>query len=119
MNPRDEDYIHHILGAISSIEAYTAEGETAFMYDRKTQDAVIRNLEIIGEAANKLSLELHSSQPDIPWADIIGMRNRLIHGYLTVDLNIVWSTVHEVLPGFKAKISMLLGHTAPPGDSSK
>ena len=58
MKPRDEDYMHHILGAISSIEAYTAEGETAFMYDRKTQDAVIRNLEIIGEAANKLSLEL-------------------------------------------------------------
>ena len=50
------------------------------MVDRKTQDAVIRNLEIIGEAANKLSLELHSSLPDIPWADIIGMRNRLIHG---------------------------------------
>ncbi|OFZ86853.1 MAG: hypothetical protein A2V78_13890 [Betaproteobacteria bacterium RBG_16_64_18] len=51
MKPRDEDYMHHILGAISSIEAYTAEGETAFMVDRKTQDAVIRNLEIIGEAA--------------------------------------------------------------------
>ena len=83
------------------------------MVDRKTQDAVIRNLEIIGEAANKLSLELHASLPVIPWADIIGMRNRLIHGYLTVDLNIVWRKVHEVLPGFKAKISMLLGPAAP------
>ena len=113
MTPRDEDYIHHILGAISSIEAYTAEGETAFMVDRKTQDAVIRNLEMIGEAANKLSPELHSSQPDIPWVDIIGMRNRLIHGYLTVNLDIVWSTVNDVLPGFKAKIAMLLGPAAP------
>jgi len=89
VNLRDKDYVHHILGAISSLESYTAEGETAFMVDRKTQDAVIRNLEVIGEAANKLSPEFHSSQPDIPWIDIIGMRNRLIHGYLTVDLNIV------------------------------
>jgi len=112
VNPRDEDYMHHILGAISSIEAYTVEGETAFMADRKTQDAVIRNLEIIGEAANKLSPELRSSQPDIPWVDIIGMRNRLIHGYLTVNLDIVWSTVHEVLPGFKATIAALLGPPA-------
>ena len=82
------------------------------MVDRKTQDAVIRNLEMIGEAANKLSPELHSSQPDIPWVDIIGMRNRLIHGYLTVNLDIVWSTVNDVLPGFKAKIAMLLGPAA-------
>ena len=87
------------------------------MYDRKTQDAVIRNLEVIGEAANKLSLELRSSQPNIPCVDIIGMRNRLVHGYLTVDLNIVWSTVHEVLPGFKAKIAMLLGPPAPSENS--
>ena len=118
MKLRDEDYIHHILGAISSIESYTAEGETAFMYDRKTQDAVIRNLEVIGEAANKLSPELHSSQPDVPWIDIIGMRNRLIHGYLTVDLNIVWSTVQDVLPGFKAKIVGLLGSAALPDNSN-
>lgn len=61
-------------------ESYTVEGEAAFLYDRKTQDAVIRNLEIIGEAANKLSPELQASNADIPWADMIGMRNRLIHG---------------------------------------
>lgn len=117
MNLRDEDYIHHILGAIASVESYTAEGEAAFLYDRRTQDAVIRNLEIIGEAANKLSPELQASNPDIPWADMIGMRNRLIHGYLTVDLNIVWSTVHEVLPGFKTKIAGLLDPAAAPGNA--
>jgi uncharacterized protein with HEPN domain len=109
VNLRDEDYLNHVLDAISSIESYVEDGETAFMYERKTQDAVIRNLEIIGEAVNKLSSNLQASHPDIPWADIVGMRNRLIHGYLTVDLNVVWSTVEEVLPSFKTKIVELLG----------
>ena len=53
----------------------------------------------------------------MPWIDIIGMRNRLIHGYLTVDLNLVWSTVHDVLPGFKAKLAGLLGPATPPDNS--
>jgi len=109
VNLRDEDYLNHVLGAISSIESYTAGGEAAFMGDRKTQDAVIRNLEVIGEAVNKLSPELQKAHPEIPWADIVGMRNRLIHGYLTVDLNVVWSTVTQVLPSFRTKVGELLG----------
>jgi len=109
VNLRDADYLNHVLGAISSIESYTVDGEAAFMRDRRTQDAVIRNLEVIGEAVNKLSPDLQAAHPEIPWADIVGMRNRLIHGYLTVDLNIVWSTVKQVLPSFRTKITELLG----------
>lgn len=65
MNLRDEDYLNHVLGAISSIESYTVDGEAAFVRDRRTQDAVIRNLEVIGEAVNKLSQVLPSFRTKI------------------------------------------------------
>jgi uncharacterized protein with HEPN domain len=77
------------------------------LQDEKTQDAVIRNLEIIGEAATKLSPELKAKYDEIPWGDIAGMRNRLIHGYFEVNLDIVWSTVEKVLPEFEAQIKAL------------
>ena len=91
MNSRDRDYLRHILDAVSAIESFVEGGEQAFRDDRRTRDAVIRNLEVIGEAAGKLSAELRTANADVPWAKIAGMRNRLIHGYLTVDLDIVRS----------------------------
>ncbi|MGH8676170.1 MAG: HepT-like ribonuclease domain-containing protein [Burkholderiales bacterium] len=109
MNLRDEDLVTHILDAITAIQAYVADGEKFFVADRKTQDAVIRNLEVIGEAVSKLSAGLKSGNPDVPWARISGMRNRLIHGYLTVDLGIVWQTVERVLPDFKSRIEKIAG----------
>lgn len=112
MNARDLDYLRHILDAVSAIESFTAEGESAFRKDRRTRDAVIRNLEVIGEAAGKLSPELRAVNADIPWAKIAGMRNRLIHGYLTVDQDIVWSTVTLVLPDFRKRIESLLAGDA-------
>lgn len=65
-------------------------------------------LEIIGEAVSKLSADLKTKNADVPWGKIAGMRNRLIHGYLTVDQDVVWSTVAQVLPGFKKRIEELL-----------
>lgn len=109
MKFRDEDYLGHILDAIGMIETYAAEGEEIFMRDRKTQDAIIRNLEIVGEAASKLSPGLQNEHADIPWARVSGMRNRLIHGYLSVDLDLVWSTVAETLPAFRRRIEQMLG----------
>lgn len=108
MNLRDEDYLRHVLDAISAIETYVVGGEAAFRADRKTRDAVVRNLEIIGEAVSKLSADLKAKNADVPWGKIAGMRNRLIHGYLTVDQDVVWSTVAQVLPGFKERIEGLL-----------
>ena len=101
---RDKDYLEHILDAIARIRRYLAsKEESEFMTDALIQDAVIRNLEVIGEAVTKLSAELKEKHSDIPWSDIAGMRNRLIHGYISVNLLIVWDTAVKVLPGFAAR----------------
>ena len=65
-----------------------------FLGDLQCQDAVIRRLEIMGEAARRISVETHEDHPDLPWSDLIGMRNIMIHEYDDVDLHIVWETVH-------------------------
>lgn len=70
--------------------------------------ALIKDLEIIGEAANKISVELQNQNSAIRWQDIIGMRNRLIHGYFDINLDIVWSTVTKNLPSLKAELEKLL-----------
>lgn len=98
MKKDDALYLEHILDAINQIKAYTADGKAAFLYDRKTQDAVIRNLEIIGEAVKNLSQKLKRSLPGVPWKAIAGTRDRLTHGYFSVDLNRVWVTVEKDLP---------------------
>lgn len=103
---RDLDYLAHIREAISKIERFTrGKTEADFLSDDLVQDAVIRNLEIIGEAVTKLSPEFKTRHDDVPWGEIAGMRNRLIHAYMSVNLEIVWSTIQEVLPTFLARIS--------------
>ncbi|MBY0580015.1 MAG: DUF86 domain-containing protein [Burkholderiales bacterium] len=78
------------------------------------QDAVIRNLEIIGEAVTKLGPDLKEQYKHVPWGEIAGMRNRLIHGYFAVNLRIVWDTVKEVLPEFLGKIEAIQSELNPP-----
>ena len=91
---RTRDYLSHILEAISLIEQYVlGMSEADFMNDRKTQDAVIRNLEIIGEAANnvlRVAPEFAAAHPDVPWEDAYLLRNQIAHGYFKVDCKIVW-----------------------------
>lgn len=77
---------------------YTRDGQGAFLADSKTQDAVIRNLEIIGEAVKNISGDLKSVYPDIPWQRIAGMRDRMIHEYFGVNLQIVWERVEQDVP---------------------
>lgn len=102
---RDADYLEHIRDAIARIDRYTAgKVEADFLAAELIQDGVIRNLEVIGEAVTKLSPELKARFPDVSWGDISGMRNRLIHGYMSVNLEIVWSTVQKVVPDFLDKI---------------
>jgi uncharacterized protein with HEPN domain len=102
---RDQDYLEHIQDAIGKVQRYVAgKNEADFMADDLVQDGVIRNLEIIGEAVTKLSPELKAAHSDVPWGEISGMRNRLIHGYISVNLQIVWDTVVKVLPEFLARI---------------
>jgi uncharacterized protein with HEPN domain len=105
------DYLRHILEAIDNIQTYTMGMDlSAFMTDRKTQDAVIRNLEVIGETCNNIAKKhpaFASSHASVPWEFAYEMRNALAHGYFTVDLAIVWQTVQNDLPGLRTQIASL------------
>ncbi len=105
---RDREYLAHICGAVERIRRYlTGKDETDFIADELLQDGVMRNLEIIGEAVSKLSPDLKLRHDDVPWHEISGMRNRLIHGYMDVNLEIVWDTVARILPDFLARIQQI------------
>lgn len=110
----DNVYLRHILDAMNQIEEYVA----GFDYDsfaqaqaRLVQDGVIRQLEIIGEATKNLSPTLQESHRDIPWKDIAGMQDKLIH-HFGVDLTAVWETVVQDLSPLKTDIVRLLSHQA-------
>lgn len=105
----DRLYLEHILQSVNRIIKYTKGlSEKDFDTDDMAQDAVIRQLEIIGEATKRLSKEFRESTPSIPWKDMAGMRDILIHDYLNVDLNVVWKTVKEYIPPLKSAIEKLL-----------
>lgn len=105
------DYQGHILQAINRIRRYTQGiSQAEFLEDEKGQDAVIRNLEIIGEAANKILTEypeFAAQHSDIPWEVAYGMRNRLVHGYFEINLEVVWRTVQISLPKLEYQIQQL------------
>jgi|SRR5690606_6915802 len=96
------DYLAHILTAIERIEQYTNElDEVAFLENPMVQDAVLRNLEIIGEASNNIEkryADFAAANPELPLAAAYQMRNAVAHGYFKVDLEVVWRTVHGDLP---------------------
>lgn len=101
-------YLKHIRDAISRIEEYTkAVGYDDFIKNNLIQDGVIRQLEIIGEATKRLSAGLKKN-PHIAWKDIAGMRDKLIHDYLGVDLDAVWDTVKKDIPVLKKEIKKIL-----------
>ena len=104
----DSIYIDHILNSINRILDYiSGKDREAFKADLITQDAVVRQLEIIGEATKRVSAELRSKHPDVPWSDMAGMRDVLIHDYIDVDLGVVWKTASEDIPNLKAFIIKL------------
>ncbi len=104
----DSIYIDHILNSINRILDYiSGKDREAFEADLVTQDAVVRQLEVIGEATKRVSKELRSRHPEIPWSDMAGMRDVLIHDYIDVDLGVVWKTASENIPDLKALIIKL------------
>ncbi|HZP93101.1 MAG TPA: DUF86 domain-containing protein [Burkholderiales bacterium] len=109
MTERDRLYLAHILDAIAAIERFTAGGREAFFADDMVQSAVIRQLEIVGEAVKNLSAALIRDEPGVPWKEIAGARDRLIHGYFRVDLNAVWVMVERDLPALRKEVRRIMG----------
>jgi uncharacterized protein with HEPN domain len=102
---RDDAYIQHIRDAIASIETYISKlDEPSFQSSQLIQDAVIRQLMIIGEAAKRLSGDFKSAHPDVPWRQIAGMRDKLVHDYLGIDLGAVWDTATIDVPSLRRAI---------------
>ena len=102
-------FLQDILESIEKIVQYV-QGLTyeQFVQDDKTWDAVLRNLEIIGEAARRVPAAIQVQHPEVPWGQIVALRNRLIHGYFAVDEEIVWDIVTNELPTLRTQIERIL-----------
>lgn len=105
---RIPDYLGHILQAIERIAQYTGRlRESEFLSNTLVQDAVVRNIEIIGEAARNIeraSPAFIATHASIPWSEMIAMRNRVTHGYMTLDVPLVWKTIQGDLPSLEKRI---------------
>jgi uncharacterized protein with HEPN domain len=109
----DRVYLCHMRDAIGKIEHYLAGADyETFVGNDMMIDAVVRELEIIGEAARNLSASFVEAHPDIPWSRIKRMRNILIHEYLGVNLKVVWDTSHSNLPPLKAFLRAVLSEAS-------
>lgn len=106
---REEDWLRDMRNSAREAIEYLASVDfEEFAEDRFRQHAVFHVLEVIGEAAAQVSEETRKATPNIPWRNIVGMRNRLIHGYFAADLEIVWQTVRERLPELVRELDELL-----------
>jgi uncharacterized protein with HEPN domain len=109
---RAPDFLAHILQAIERISTYTDDmDEVGFLENEMVQDAVIRNIEIIGEAARNIEKhhpEFASEHPNVPWEDMYWMRNRVSHGYFSVDLEVIWNTIQRDIPELEQQAKDIL-----------
>lgn len=109
----DAVFLRHIVDAIETIEGYTSVGRDRFMSESHWRDATIRQLEIVGEAAKQLSLDLRARHPGVPWRRIAGLRDVLIHQYMGVDLDAVWEVAMHNAPILRAQIERILASDFP------
>lgn len=98
---RDQTYTAQILEAIQKIDTYTTDGKDVFLRSAMIQDAVIRNIEIIGEITKRVSPDFKSYHNEVPWRQMAGIRDVLVHDYDSIDLEIVWNVVAIELPKIK------------------
>jgi uncharacterized protein with HEPN domain len=121
MRPRREfiDYLRDIVDAIDKIERFTAGMSFAdFVADDKTSFAVLRALEIIGEAAKKVPDSVRSRYSEVPWREMTGLRDKLIHEYFGVNLEVVWKTLQEDLPPVKPAVGRIVSQVSEEGQST-
>ena len=109
MPKRDAELlVEDMLEALRKIDSYTAGMDhSAFLQDEKTVDAVVRNLEVLGEAARQIPDEFAAGHPNVPWRKITGLRNRIVHDYFGLDLEIIWQIVRNDLPPLKAALEKM------------
>lgn len=112
MQPEDKIRLQHILDEANEVRKYTQDiSFKEFVTEGKTVRAVVRSIEVIGEAASKISIDFRKEHPEIPWEKVIGMRNRLIHVYFDIDYKIVWKTLQENLPSLVNQLKTILKST--------
>jgi uncharacterized protein with HEPN domain len=104
----DRLYLHHMLERCERITRFIAPGKEAFMASEETQDAVIRNVEVIGEAAKRVSSDTRSQLSSLDWKAICGMRDVLIHDYIGVDIDEVWNIASSRIPELQATLAQFL-----------
>ena len=102
-------YIVHMLECIKRVKTYTSDGESVFRQSQLVQDAVIRNLQVMAESSQRLSELTKLTTPDVPWRSISGFRNIMVHDYLGLDLDVVWSVVSQELPPLEQALSRIKG----------
>jgi len=110
--PTQLAYLQHVRDALASVKEYTAGGREAFFGSKMVQDAVVRNLEVIGEAVKALSAETRGRASEVPWRRIAGMRDQLIHHYFGVDLEVVWRVVEIEVEPLLRVVARLIAESA-------
>ncbi|MCI0389633.1 MAG: DUF86 domain-containing protein [Acidobacteria bacterium] len=105
----DEVYLDHIKECVHRIEENTGKGRDEFLQSHTLQDAILRNLQTMSEATQRLSDDLKAAHPEIEWASIAAFRNVLVHDYLGIDLQIIWDITQRDVPELKRVINALLG----------
>ena len=107
--------IHDMIGSCEKIGTWTRElDQDGFIADDMVHDATLRNLELVGEAATHVPDAIRKAHPEIPWRAVVGVRNRLAHGYLGIDDDAVWSIVRNDIPSLLPALRSLLGAHEPP-----
>jgi uncharacterized protein with HEPN domain len=108
---RDRVLLAHMRDCIERVREYTAGDRTRFEISRLVQDAVIRNLQTLAESSQRLSDTVKSTEPQVPWRELAGFRNVIVHGYLGIDLGAVWLVVEHDLPPLAAALDRMVARS--------